>query len=367
MLGALGALIRKDERTLFNKHTDGLYVSAPKLSQEMEEEFTEDLGYDIQCKLLEKWPFNIDIDVNDAAYDKTWDDMKVLFQQSRLRILYTSEESHEWVLYTASDLNLKEQQEEEEEEKKQQQVNNVDISEHDLNCLGGVYQKFNFEFGDGKFHDIVSMGSTKNIGWNVLESSSFDPFVLCTVGNILNLQSKINAKYGVSVPMELWHIILGFSVDCFQPITQMLEVDIVLRDVRRWTQNLYLSENLRRRDDFGDERIRKWGRIFIEIGGMIDAEYIKYRKQFSLRKKLVRFLSKKLDETSQKLKNLKNNSAKDKGEENKKKKKDKKAKKKRKKKKRKKKHRQKNKRATFSNSQTLSNSLMPLSTHKSLQ
>merc|ERR1712060_816429 len=133
---------------------------------------------------------------------------------------------------------------------------------------------------------------------------------------------------------------LGYSVDCFQPITQMMEVDIVLRDVRRWTQNLYLSENLRKRDDLGDESIRKWGRIFIEIGGMIDAEYIKYRKQFSLRKKFVRFLSKKLDETSQKLKNLKNNT-KDKGVEedkkkNKNKKKDKKSKKKRKKKRKKK-------------------------------
>merc|ERR1712228_1082633 len=98
------------------------------------------------------------------GYDRTWDDMKVLFQQSRLRILYTSEESHEWVFYTASDLN--QNNDNEEEEKKE---NNLHIATmDDLHCLGGVYQKFNFEFGDGKFHDIVSMGSTKNIGWNVL-------------------------------------------------------------------------------------------------------------------------------------------------------------------------------------------------------
>lgn len=89
-----------------------------------------------------------------------------------------------------------------------------------------------------------------------------------------------------------------------------MEVDIVLRDVRRWTQNLYLSENLRRRDEFGDKRIRKLGQLFIEIGGMIDTEYIKYRKQFSLRKKFVRFMKYKFgqitNETSQKFKSLKN-------------------------------------------------------------
>eukprot|EP00483_Globobulimina_turgida_P013724 UN13750 len=173
-----------------------------------------------------------------------------------------------------------------------------------MQCLGGVYQKFNFEFGDGKFHDIVSMGTTKNIGWNVLDSSSFDPFVLCNVGNILNLQKKINNKYGVSMPAEIWHIIMGFAIDCFEPISQMMEVDIVLRDVRRWTQNLYLSENLRRRDEFGDSEIRKLGQLFIEIGGMIDSEYIKYRKQFSLRKKFVRFVKYKFgkitNDTSQK-------------------------------------------------------------------
>ena len=87
------------------------------------------------------------------------------------------------------------------------------------------------------------------------------------------------------------------------------EIDIVLRDVRRWTQNLYLSENLRRRDDFGDLRVRKLGQLFIEIGGLIDGEYIKYRKQFSLRKKFVRFMKNKFgqitNETTQKLKNLK--------------------------------------------------------------
>merc|ERR1712032_874986 len=222
--------------------------------------------------------------------------MKVLFQQSRLRILYTSEESHEWVLYTSSDIVVNENEEKKEE---------FDL---DCTCLGGVYQKFNFEFGDGKFHDIVSMGRTKNIGWNVLDCSSFDPLVLCNVGCILNLQSKINAKYDVSVPMEIWHVILGYSVDCFQPITQMREIDIVLRDVRRWTQNLYLSENLRRRDDCGDFRVRKLGQLFIEIGGLIDSEYIKYRKQFSLRKKFVRFMKTKIgqitNETSQKLKSL---------------------------------------------------------------
>ena len=89
-----------------------------------------------------------------------------------------------------------------------------------------------------------------------------------------------------------------------------MEVDIVLRDVRRWTQNLYLSENLRRRDEFGDKRVRKLGQLFIEIGSMIDTEYIRYRKQFSLRKKLVRFVKYKFgqitNETSQKLKNFKN-------------------------------------------------------------
>jgi len=250
-----------------------------------------------------------------------------------------------------------------------------------MHCLGGVYQKFNFEFGDGKFHDIVSMGSTKNIGWNVLDSSSFDPLVLCNVGNILNLQSKINAKYDVSVPMEIWHVILGFSVDCFQPITQMMEVDIVLRDVRRWTQNLYLSDNLRRRDDFGDERIRKWGRIFIEIGGMIDAEYIKYRKQFSLRKKFVRYLSKKFDETSQKLKSLKNNTKGDEQQnDDKKKKKGHKKKKSSKKKRNRKKKKRKSKshktlQPMFSNSNsgsrsammTLSDPSILLAKHKSVQ
>merc|ERR1711902_92856 len=149
-----------------------------------------------------------------------------------------------------------------------------------------------------------------------------DPLVLCNVGNILNLQRKINNKYGFILPAELWHIILGFAIDCFQPITQMMEVDIVLRDVRRWTQNLYLSENLRRRDEFGDKRVRKLGQLFIEIGGMIDSEYIKYRKQFSLRKKFVRFMKYKFgqitNETSQKLKNLKNKD--DKNDDNKSKK-----------------------------------------------
>ena len=100
------------------------------------------------------------------------------------------------------------------------------------------------------------------------------------------------------------------------PFDIQREIDIVLRDVRRWTQNLYLSENLRRRDDFGDLRIRKLGQLFIEIGGLIDSEYIKYRKQFSLRKKFVRFVKNKFvqitTETSQKLKNLKaSNSSKD--------------------------------------------------------
>ena len=88
-----------------------------------------------------------------------------------------------------------------------------------------------------------------------------------------------------------------------------MEVDIVLRDVRRWTQNLYLSEDLRRKDESGDLRIRKFGQLFIEIGGMIDTEYIKYRKQFSLRKKFVRFMKYKFgqitNETQNKLKSLK--------------------------------------------------------------
>merc|ERR1712039_144013 len=89
----------------------------------MEEEFTEELGYDIHRKLLDKWPFNVDIDPSDDAYDNTWDDMKVLFQQSRLRILYTSEESHEWVLYTASDLNSYENEyKEQTEEKKDESI-----------------------------------------------------------------------------------------------------------------------------------------------------------------------------------------------------------------------------------------------------
>ena len=99
-----------------------------------------------------------------------------------------------------------------------------------------------------------------------------------------------------------------------------MEVDIVLRDVRRWTQNLYLSENLRRRDEFGDKRIRKLGQLFIEIGGMIDTEYIKYRKQFSVRKRLVRFMKDKFsqitNETQQKLKSLKNKQNDDKNNNN---------------------------------------------------
>jgi len=333
-------LIRKDERTLFNKSTDGLYVAAPKLAQEIEEAFTEELGAEIQQKLLERWPFDEE--------DASWSSIKQIFRESRLRILYASEESHEWVLYTnigtpgyaqsvstptsatsmggsVGSLNIAN------DIGNYTLSGNIDLAvgmlsngdilmegdqdaddehrHHDLQCLGGVYQKFNFEFGDGKFHDIVSMGSTRNMGWSVRDSSCFDPQVLCTVGSILNLQRKINSKYDLILPAEIWHIILGFGIDCFQPITQMREIDIVLRDVRRWTQNLYLSENLRHRDEFGDLRIRKLGQLFIEIGGLIDGEYIKYRKQFSFRKKLVRFMKNKFgqitNETSQKLKSLK--------------------------------------------------------------
>merc|ERR1711972_39136 len=51
----------------------------------------------------------------------------------------------------------------------------------------------------------------------------------------------------------------------------------------------------------------------IEIGGLIDSEYIKYRKQFSLRKKFVRFVKNKFGqittETSQKLKSLKSSNS----------------------------------------------------------
>ena len=217
-----------------------------------EENFTEELGYLIQTKLLERWPFDNN--------DKEWNKLKIIFQQSRLRILYTSEESHEWVLYIDNNNNNNNNNiiddidiDDNNNNNKETQsitdnianyalIDEISASHHhhhqhtrtdsndldfltndnDLECLGGVYQKFNFEFGDGKFHDIVSMGSTQNIGWNVLDSSNFDPYVLCNVGNILNLQRKINNKYGFRLPAELWHIILGFSVDCFQPITQMV-------------------------------------------------------------------------------------------------------------------------------------------------
>lgn len=287
MLGALGALIRKDERTLFNKSTlillwgsssdsvpsssdstycilrnsdrDGLYVAAPKLSQEIEEEFTEELGSEIQQKLLDRWPFDEE--------DASWSSIKQIFRESRLRILYTSEESHEWVLYTNIGIApFPSSTSSASTDSAQSTINGststitngstgtiniaddlgnytlsdradiaVDLlgnpNQHDtdcrdLQCLGGVYQKFNFEFGDGKFHDIVSMGSTRNMGWSVRDSSCFEPHVLCSVGSILNLQRKINSKYDLILPAEIWHIILGFGIDCFEPITQMVCVDV---------------------------------------------------------------------------------------------------------------------------------------------
>lgn len=272
---------------LYCIRSDGLYVAAPKLSQEIEEEFTEELGSEIQQKLLERWPFD--------EQDASWNSIKQLFRQSRLRILYTSEESHEWVLYTnigtaaysflaastststrtassttsavdivgggsnpsnQSDLNGSITANTANTNTVSVNIaddignytlnGNIDLAvdmlsngditsiesivgggggeseQHDLQCLGGVYQKFNFEFGDGKFHDIVSMGSTMNMGWSVRDSSCFDPQVLCSVGSILNLQRKINSKYDLILPAEIWHIILGFGIDCFQPITQMV-------------------------------------------------------------------------------------------------------------------------------------------------
>eukprot|EP01083_Nonionella_stella_P064298 167438_1 len=73
-------------------------------------------------------------------------------------------------------------------------------------------------------------------------------------------------------------------------------------------QYIQQSEKLRRRDEFGDDKIRKMGKLFIEIFCRIESEYIKYRQQFSLLKKFVRFMKFKFgqitNETSIKLKNL---------------------------------------------------------------
>ena len=55
MLGALGTLIRKDQRSLFSKHSDGLFVITPTLSHELEQEFVENLGERIRREMLDGW------------------------------------------------------------------------------------------------------------------------------------------------------------------------------------------------------------------------------------------------------------------------------------------------------------------------
>ena len=425
MLGALGALIRKDQRTLFNKHSDGLFVIAPTLSHELEQEFVENLGERIRQEILDRWtreglPISSNMgDSNDAnndgfsnnnedltglsafggfgagvnendnnsnrinhnsnnsmdnhntsnsnnlfsnesksnenndnnnnnnnysnlqSHDATMEEfeftqIRSAFEHCRLRVLYTSDESHEWVLYTPyndtffnekfGNSNAKNEDKNGRNESNQTSNNNklnskqndksnnknsnvndssilrfgsldddIDIdvdfiesktnsngknnkrmNENDKNevktkynsettlnsndlsmnnsnsneslendnkrkrskknrhrrkyseshmtleVIAGVYQKFNFEFGDGKFHDIISMGTTKNVAWNVAQCNMFDPFVVHLVGQVLQVQSEVDYLNEEPLPRELWHVIMSFAVDCFEPINHMV-------------------------------------------------------------------------------------------------------------------------------------------------
>lgn len=337
MLGALGALIRKDKRTLFQQNSDGLLEVAPQPSDEIMSDFLEELGPKIWSKFVRHWPLNpvstsmehtseshsdseeegsdIGSDILTSEFSETilaefkasdLIELKSAFEYSTLRVLYTADESHEWVVYTPL------------------------TEDKNLRCLAGVYQKFNFEFGDGKFHHIISMGSTRSVPWSVTQSSAFDPSILHYVGtciahgnealNATRCHSSKKAKHtrhtsldtvrtvkharmqtvdGLSlpsmvaairddsareirVPNEIWHEILTFAVDCFAPINNMVDSDVVLEDSRRNAKNLYLSSNLKKMHDRkADPRIRLFGLLFHLIGCEIDHAYFEYKKQFS--------------------------------------------------------------------------------------
>ncbi|ETO13760.1 hypothetical protein RFI_23607, partial [Reticulomyxa filosa] len=279
MLGALGALIRKDVRTLFNKNkytykkketrvrnkniinihiiffsqkkkkkrSDGLFVIAPKASHEIEEEFLENVGYRVRELLLQRWPFEDFVEIRSA------------FEHCRIRVLYISDESLEWVVYTPygdgplscpgspqgqfsmdelatkygeTKATPKEVSSPSERSggsrqtssngKSKKKRSKKESSERDLQCIAGVYQKFNFEFGDGKFHDIISMATTYNVPWSVANAHHFDPSVLSFVGSTIATTQSIATLQGeCRLPNELWHLIMTFAVDCFKPIENM--------------------------------------------------------------------------------------------------------------------------------------------------